>query len=74
MTLNVPRGGLRGVLVQPSFDAPRGTMVSRRWGIQMHPYDHMVMRHGGRCPLWTRHTLGNREAERDARRRARRGR
>lgn len=37
-----------------------------------HPSAVMVIRNGGRTPLWTRHMLGVREAERDRRRRAKR--
>lgn len=72
--LNVPREVLRGTVTSASFDVPRGTIEQRRWGLRFHPYDLMKIRNNGRVPLFTRHMLGVREAERDRRRRARCGR
>jgi hypothetical protein len=57
------------VAIQPSFAVARGEVVSTVWGVKMHPSDHMVLRNNGRTPLWTRHMLGVREAERDRRHR-----
>lgn len=56
-------------VVQASFQCPRGTMIQKPWGVQMHPSDWMIHRNRGRVPLFTRHTLGGLEAERDQRRR-----
>lgn len=47
---------------------PRGRMFMLGDKILMHPSTAMQLRHG-RTPLWTRHMLGVREAERAQRRR-----
>jgi hypothetical protein len=57
------------VLIEDWF-IPRGRMFLLGDKILLHPSDMMALRHGGRTPLWTRHMLGVREAERDRRKRS----
>ena len=47
--------------MEKSAMAPSGPLVL------VHPSTGMELRNGGRTPLWTRHMLGVREAERDRR-------
>lgn len=63
-----------GLPISESWYAPRGKILMTGFerNVIMHPSDYMRLRHGGRTPLWTRHMLGVREAERDQRRRAKR--
>lgn len=58
---------LRGTACASSFAVERGTIEQKRWGLCFHPADLMKIRNNGRTPLYTRHTLGSREAERDRR-------
>lgn len=55
----IPRG--QAIYMEKSAMAPSGPLVL------VHPSTGMELRNGGRTPLWTRHMLGVREAERDRR-------
>lgn len=70
--LDVTGRRFTGVPVQASFACPRGEAQRTGWGVRIHPSDWMRLRNNGRTPLFTRHTLGTAEAERDRRRYGRR--
>lgn len=48
----------------------RGEIIQIDYGDTwiLHPYDYLAQLYEGKLPLYTRYTLGTREAERDKRR------
>jgi hypothetical protein len=55
-----------GYPIQTSELVPRGQVYAAYGATIVHPMDWMVFKFG-RTPLWTRHMLGVREAERGRR-------
>lgn len=70
MTLDPIWGdGIRFV-VEPMVARSAPLMLQDESGLTLyvHPYDWLAQLYKGKLPLYTRHTLGAREAERDRRR------
>ena len=55
---------------QASNNVERGNVVLEGSTLFVHPYDLILQENFGTLPLYTRHTLGAIEAERDRRRHA----
>jgi hypothetical protein len=57
-----------GMPVYESTLVPRDQIVVvQGHSITMHPITALMMRHGGKLPLWSRYSLGERELQRDRR-------
>ncbi len=60
--------GLSRLTIYTSFSTPKGQIDQTKAGnLLMHPLTYMILGNNGRVPLYTRHTLGTREVERDRR-------
>lgn len=60
---------LTSLTLVENWYVPRNQMYMMGQQVVIHPYTAMVLRNGGRHPLYTRHMLGEQELERDRRRR-----